>query len=65
MVDTKTEAEIRRKAETMICWFKGCNKPGKTRIQQAFATTEPGTSRPIQARINAWACEDPLHRGGR
>ena len=67
MLDPKTESEVREKAAKGICYKKGCNKPGKSRIQLTFATETvvDGVRKPVQALISAWACEDYDHRGGR
>lgn len=65
MVDVKTATEIRRRAIQGICYFKGCDKPGKSRIQQTFAEFDPEKGRTMQVVVNAWACDNYEHRGGR
>jgi hypothetical protein len=59
MVDTKTEAEVLRKANGGICYVKGCDKPGKSRVQITYAKDNR------QVIVNAWACDNYEHRGGR
>lgn len=61
-MDNKAESEILRKADQGICYRKGCDKPGKSRIQLTYAKRN-ADNRLIQVVIKAWACEDD--RGGR
>lgn len=59
MVDIKAETEILRKITNGICYIKDCDRPGKSRVQLAYA--KDGR----QMIVLAWACDDYMHRGGR
>lgn len=67
MGDMKFETEILRKANAGVCYVKGCERPGKSRVQLTYAKEieRDGRKSRVQTVVNAWACDDYTHRGGR